>query len=244
MSRPRFLAFVLMLLAVALTGSEVRGGMHFFDDFEDGNIDDNSPVSWRTLHDGGQFRAVDGALELRPDANSEVSIVAHSYGYDKEAYLISLVVTLQFSEGGDDFSAGLISRSTDDGAYKLSLSRAGMLSLSYGEHSLAQAQLAFDPVREPVTLRLDQIGNGSMAYAWTGATPNYWEDFVFTNINSYSWWGGVGVFAESTSTDSGSFVRFEKFRATPEPSAQVIGILTALGLLSTCRIWRAAHRQS
>lgn len=230
-----------LLAACAFWASAAAQGQFFRDDFEDGDITDDSPVSWIPTpgFDTGTREVVDGDLVLTPTATTletDTEVANRIFG---DVSLRAVVYTV--GDGGSAMSNfGLYARGAADGphpgqGYSLfggindsGTNRRfyfGWASPEQPFRLLGTAPIPWNVAGRDIRLQLDVMHKTLSFKAWPvedaePTAPQLSADISFFPIAS----GSVGIFLAPTS-DLLLPLRVRSFEAVPEPqSAALLGM--------------------
>jgi len=229
-------------LAVALTlamSCLASGGQQFRDEFDDGDLLDDQPVSWQfdqLAGDGGAMGITDEALEIRFDGGV-ASATSQLGGNDRIYGDASIRTQITIVDRETFLAGGIFGRSSPAGVYGISISQAGRVSF-FGPNFEMVDDVSFNPAnKNAVNLRLDMIGPEISASVWEASEPEpaipMWQvtDHDLSN-------GAIGVFANS-GPGVNRWVQFAHFEVVPEPSSLAMAFLSSLGALA---VWRRRPR--
>lgn len=219
MLRAFFSSALGMMLAVPLAKAE--SPIWFFEHFTDGNLHDNTPVSWGTGGYGETLPVVNGDLMLVPGSEIAAAVV-----YDASYEDVSLLTRLGVSSPGYK-NAGLIARQDGAVAYTAGITgnRFGVhdhsLVLTFGGLStpnlevLASAPTNLDPSKTDVLLQFDVVDDALSLFAWADGTPRPAQPQLAVHDGRIRG-GSIGTFFDN---DSGSAKAvFREFLAMPGQS--------------------------
>ena len=102
-----------IILCILALGCCARAGELFFDDFSDGNIQDDRPVTWQWNADGGQCTVTPNSLQFRPSQSTPHSpatwLVASAQKYGTDVQVAGNVsIRAQLNIGAGDQARGLV----------------------------------------------------------------------------------------------------------------------------------------
>ncbi|MEM9658343.1 MAG: hypothetical protein AAF961_08285, partial [Planctomycetota bacterium] len=123
-------SFIVAGIAVLIGGSLHRPVAHaapaFIDNFENGSLVDDDPVSWRSV--GGELAAVEGAMQLTPDS-AEVMVALTDWPHTDAR--VEMIVEYSTAEGQVAPAALRKSGLGSGGLYFAGVTRIGELEIGY-----------------------------------------------------------------------------------------------------------------
>jgi hypothetical protein len=108
-----------VILCILALGCRVWAGGGFLDDFSDGNIQDDSPVTWQWNADGGQCQVTPDGLQFRPSHStptmpgSWLNASAQKYGTDVQ-YTGNMRIRAQLNIGSGNKARGCVALRLSD----------------------------------------------------------------------------------------------------------------------------------
>ena len=200
----------------------------FFDDFNDGNAQDGTPVTW--VPGSGTWNASSGdyvATGSLPRVSRVLDYVLRDTSVRTQARVVgNVAANLAVRRPGVNQGYGGVIR--PDGS--MTIARVdGAVPVA-----LASAVVPFNPVQQDVMLQFDAFGNKLSLWAWPVGQPMPSEPQVVAFDNTYAE-GPVGLISSSAAalpSDSTTY-RFIHVADThiPEPSTFVLMSLAGCGLL-------------
>lgn len=162
----------LTVTSAALLLSSISQAGNFLDDFEDGNLQDDNPVSW-TAFGGSTINPVAGSMELTPSLPGNAS--AYVEDFDHENILIEM--TFEYTSAASQFVSALF-RDRINGmgdVYYAGIFPDGELVIGYfaGASMIAERNVFLEtgPINsgDDVTLLVKMIGASITLEAWETA---------------------------------------------------------------------------
>ena len=228
------LTTVCCFLTSMLCAQAASAATIFFDDFNDGNAGDGTPVTW--VPGSGTWNASSGDYVATGSIPRVSRVLAHVLG-DTSARTQARVVgnvaaNLAIRRPGVDDGYGGVIR--PDGSMTIARSDGGNIN------HLASAVVPFNPVAQDVMLQFDAFGNKLSLWAWPVGEPMPKEPQVVVFDNTYAE-GPAGLISSSAAgrpSDSTTY-RFIHVADThiPEPSTCVLTSMGIFGLLYARR-WK------
>jgi hypothetical protein len=217
-----------MFCARAASAAEI-----FFDDFNDGNAGDGTPVTW--VPGSGTWDASSGDYVATGSLPRVSRVLEHVLG-DTSARTQARVVGNVAANlavrrpGVNEGYAGVI---RPDGS--MTIARFGVGA----PVALGSAVVPFNPVQQDVMLQFDAFGDTLSLWAWPVGQPMPTEPQVVAFDNTYAQ-GPVGLISSSAAglpSDSTTyrFVQVSDTHIVPEPSTFVLMSLGGCGLLCARR---------
>jgi RNA polymerase sigma factor (sigma-70 family) len=228
---------------------QVRAAQFFVDDFEDGNIFDGNPVTWRT--EGPPFDAsinevVNGSLVLTPPdsmppleyvesnltANGlsfgDVSLRTRVRAQRSGSYYVGLAGRNTFRPENGLVGTNVVAYMQDDGMLFLATNRNEVVE------QLASGPSGMDAASYDVNMQFDMSGRSVAFTVWRDGTPKPTvpQLSVATMPTYVANEGAVSMFNVQFLTPEAKIpVEFRYFQAIPEPSSVAVGSLGAVVLL-------------
>ena len=228
--------------------SNVRAGEYFLDTFDDDNLYDASPVTWRKMgppYDQGTIGAVNGNLVLTPpETMPPFDFVEMDAAVDGLHFGdVSLRTRVRAQRAGDS-RAGLAARITfpPDNSLVGSNMAAFLVnngtlniwtSLNEQGQNLATVRTTLDPSAYDVNLQFDVVGRRATFTAWRDGTPMpSAPQLIVDPIPDYvADEGFVGLFnAQLLSPNPKIPIEYQYFQAVPEPSTVALASLGIVAL--------------
>lgn len=157
------------LVCVLLTTPALSQSNHvFYEDFEDGNASDGTPLEWIPgTFSAGERRVNDGSFVV---TSSEISSTVPRELLGTSVDDLSIFASMRFSVASGGSFAGIYGRSNQFDAYAALLDESGSLFLvrnsALGVEVLDSVALSLSPLQHDVSIRLDMIGDTISAKAW------------------------------------------------------------------------------
>ena len=225
---------LLLSLSFPAFGQRFPLGTPFADDFEDGDLQDDSPVSWRRgFWEGASESIQNGDLMIQSEMGSNYLGPAYPNGGWIGFENVSVQTTFRMSGGGPDDWLTLATRVPDFSMYGIRYRANGDVRLqeldtSGFEEVKSVVETSLDASSHDVTLRIDAYDDYIRAWAWQAGTEMPSEpigEFVDSTIQD----GTIGLLV-------GGSARFEftDFQVTEiiEPPYRSVGGVNSLGQLS------------
>jgi hypothetical protein len=258
-SQWKFASYLIAGLAISLLGGVLASGIFpaiirtasagtiVYDDFNDGDIADASPISWRPVTEhgtaNGSFDASSGDLTLAPQSeNDTLAIVV-----DPKAELSDVSMRVQLRNDGannaDTQVTGVILR-VDLNSLAFIEAGIDVDGLLYIQevaptvNILGEQQSDFRPLDEDVVLQVDAIGPNVKLFAWRPgeAMPQQPQIEAVTNwLES----GTVGLFQNPPPGNGAATFRYVWVADVPIPEpASASLVMLGGGLLAAAGRWR------
>jgi hypothetical protein len=226
------LTIVICVLTSTLCAGAASAATIFTDDFNDGNAQDGSPVTWSP--GPGSWDASSGDYVATGSVPRVSLVPAHLLGNTSARTQARVTGTIGASiairrpqplvgyAGGIRFG-GTLEIARVDGA-------AGVVVLG-------TAVVPFNPVAEDVVLQFDAIGNELSLWAWRvgDPMPNAPQLVAFDNTYAQGFAGLISASSAAAASDSTTFrfieVADSHIPAIPEPSTFALVSLAGCGLL-------------
>jgi hypothetical protein len=138
-----------------------------YETFEDGSVDDDTPVTWVPWKSHTQLTVDGDDLVFTADATSPFASV-----YDLSLTNTSIRTQLRLMEGGGAgvsvYNADLDQQNRPSGYFSFVLdNRIGEIGITGGDGSvLKQVSTKFDPTSEDVVMQLDVLGDAVSLWVW------------------------------------------------------------------------------
>ena len=202
----------------------------FFDDFNDGNATDGSPVTWVPVPGfPGTFDASSGDYLLAPSDRSIVATVPQFMPAN-----VSVRTQVRFLEPSSPGGVEILARANRAAvtAYQAGLNEEGGVYLRRTDLDccFAEANTTLRPLEEDVILQLDVFGNSLRMWAWRPGEPMPVAPLITATDNGFSQ-GEVGI--DYWTLGSSSALGSAHFRYVhvadshiPEPSAAIALLLS------------------
>jgi RNA polymerase sigma factor (sigma-70 family) len=214
-------------------GARASASTFFFDDFEDGDETDGSPVAWLRGNTSAVGQVVAGDYVFSGTAGTAYAAGSTSFRDG------SVRSQLRFLESNNATFAYVFSRSPTAATYLGAIRQDGLIAIveafdggDFAIHS--ETATSLNPVTRDVVLQLDTFGNKISLTAWHDGDPkpNQPQLEVFDDTLTF---GDVGIgmdFDIRAGTGGHSQVAFRHFAAVPEPSSIALGSLGFVALAS------------
>ncbi len=223
---------------------EARAGTIFIDNFDDGSLTDNKPVSWRS-DQGGSIRIQDQSLILT--GNSVPLAVPNTPNRPN----VSIQARVRLLEGTSIGLAGRrgvpVNGRESYFAYLVRDGATNYAGIAYGGsvQGIDEVEVPFDVRFEDVNLQLDIFGNQIKYWAWPANQPRPAAplgEAIDNTLTNGSIFAFAGSDALSGATRASGAFRYIYVSDTPivdvpEPSTAVLGSLGAASLF--CFAFRA-----
>lgn len=230
---PQVSSAVLLSTALLYYTPGAMAGELFYDDFNDGDVQDGHPVSWSPGGFSGGIRdASSGDLVITNTFNSTTYVVSADNMYDDVSIQSQLRIT--GPEPPDVSTAGVFARSLDDDAILASVSSTGVMALATyidGTYvTRSQLQTAFRPMEGDVHLQLDVAGSRTTLTAWPTDAPQLSRQVTWQDVDGAFPHGSghIGVWQSPPSRGGPPrpemTTTYRYFAVVPEPSTGVLAI--------------------
>jgi hypothetical protein len=239
--------------------SNVRAGEYFLDTFDDNNLYDGSPVTWRKEgppFDQGIIEAVNGDLVLTPpNTMPPLDFVEMDAVVDEQQFSDVSLQTQVRAQLSGGFEIAVFARSTylptdaSVGTQVIGSIRSdGLLQIkgsgAPGIQTLASLATGLNPAAFDVNLQFDIVDRTARLTAWRDGTPipSVPQLTVATLPGYIADAGFIGVWNAQLQTQQPKIpVEFRYFEAIPEPSTVALGslgIVALAGLIFRTRLNR------
>lgn len=230
----RLFAATLLFLWFTAPYSPVRAGDLFYDDFEDGNAADGSPVKWAPFagFSDGVFDAKSGDFVLTSNTE-EGPLVALADGLSAEDVSLRTQVRVDGTVDGIALFARFVGGVH---TYQAGIESDGDVYIGWNDgdatyHNLAQVNSDLLVNQEDISLQFDVIGDSLKLFAWRSTDPMPVLPTVEVIDDLISGPGDIGLLYDPSSAGSGLF-RFVESAAVPEPSGIALAGVALISLLA------------
>ncbi|MCA9217636.1 MAG: hypothetical protein KDB27_31420 [Planctomycetales bacterium] len=214
----RMFAVLLTTIAISVPTTRCHGETLFYDDFQDGELADDMPVSWVPFNQG-ESSAVDGDL-IATLTNDNYFLLTADIGEQTDVSMRTQFRLVEFPDPvSDELALEFIARGNAENveAYLLGLFEDGEAYIWHtwgtGHSVLASTQTELRPLEEDVVLQADVIGDELSLWAWRTNEPMPKEPVVDVISDTLS----QGVIGFDISWKSpGSSVALKYFHAATE----------------------------
>lgn len=234
------ISLVCCLSPVALGQANFPPGIFFVEDFEDGNLNDNDPVSWRRgVWISGQESVEDGSLVIKNTTGGAYLGPKHPDGNWMGYEDVSIRAQLRITEPRPLTWVALNGRTPDYRSYGVWYETNGMVHLretqSDGSVVTNQSvQTDLDATTTDIWLRLDTQGDQIRGWAWKAGDPMPEQPFAEFTDNTLTD-GSVGIWVEPFGGPASIAIRRFEVLPIPEPSGLVLFAIGVVLLRSRLR---------
>ena len=233
----RFL--VVLGCSLALISSSVQAQTFFVDDFNDMNIQDNQPVSWRPGLLPGLVSATTGDLVVHAVDGGPITHVVDNNQYG------DVRIKTQFRVDGDfgatGVSTGILARTISVSAgYLAGMNGLGTIFILVPDSELRVLgfhETGLDPKQTDIEMEFGLAGNQLDLRAWAAGGPRPAVAPILVTNEEFQK-GFIGVIHGPRGTSTATF-RSYSAQPIPEPSGWLLILLGVLSLVGSGR--RASH---